>query len=119
MRMRITGRSASNSDHCKCTGSWSVGADTRTERVVEPDYAGTIYTNSRDVGTILATLCWRYGILGDTLACSSRSLSDDKTADVTVETLCPPDIAFFIEGNQVRSRVAGIFSEILIDVTLT
>ena len=69
--------------------------------------------------TILATLCWRYGVLGDTLARSSRSLSDGKTADVTVETLCPPDIAFFIEGNQVRSRVAVLFGEILVDVTLT
>ena len=95
----------------KGVAPWSIGADTRAERIVEPDKAVAV---DADAGDVRATVRWRiwaarrrHSKLRYAVMRARGGISDHQFADIAVKALRPPDIARVIVGNQVRGRTAA------------
>ena len=119
MGMRITGGTARDYRHRKGLGAGDVGADARTERVIEPDRALTVRSDTGDMGTTVrsrSTLRRRNGILRHTISTAFQRPLDGKAANIAVKSFRPPDTSMVIEGNQVGSSIASCFSEVFINI---
>ena len=97
-----------------------VGANARTERVIEPDAAVGRGCDAGDMDAAIApgrTIGGWHAVLMDTGAGIVHRLPDDKLTDLAGPAFAPPDVAPVVKGNQVRRIVVRRGRDVLLDAS--
>ena len=105
MRMRITVGTSIDDIEIKSMSGLIERTIARTERIIEPDGAGAIDSNARNMRATGGTAGGRHVILCHTLLRTIRCLADNQLPNSARKSIAPPDIALLIIGNQMGSDV--------------
>ncbi len=120
MWMRVAAGATLKHGQRKRVSARYIGTYARTERIIEPDGTAAINANTGDMHATVRVRgtggLWN-SMLGDAITGAVDCLTDNKTANIAIKALCPPDIAPTIKGEQVRCGVISGLGHIFADST--